>query len=194
MNYNSETELSDKEIVSMTLHDHGSFGLIVVRYEARLKLYINRLGVKNHDDQLDVLQEIFIKAYKNLNSFDMSLSFSAWIYRIAHNEAISWYRKLKVRPEGHTIADSTEILNLIGTNEDSPDIIFDKNINADVVNQALLNIDEKYREVLTLRYFENLEYEEISDVLKIPIGSVGTLLYRGKKQLYNALNKDLIRI
>jgi RNA polymerase sigma-70 factor (ECF subfamily) len=190
MDKNPISQISDKEIVTMTLRERSSFGFLVERYEAKLKRYINRLGVRNNDDQLDVLQDIFIKAYKNLNSFDTQMSFSAWIYRIAHNEAISWYRKHNVRPEGHMVADSSEILELIKSKEETPDIVFDKNINAEMLNKALLKIDEKYREILTLRFFEHLEYDEISDVLKIPIGSVGTLIYRGKKQLYNELNKD----
>ncbi|MEZ4104365.1 MAG: RNA polymerase sigma factor [Candidatus Paceibacterota bacterium] len=189
-----QNQPTDKELVEMTLRERSSFGFIVERYEAKLKRYINRLGVKNPDDQLDVLQEIFIKAYKNLNSFDRSLSFSAWIYRIAHNEAISWYRKHTVRPEGHLIADSDEVLKLIDSSDDTPDIAFDQKINIEEVGKALERIDEKYKQVLILRYFEHLEYDEISDVLKIPIGSVGTLIHRGKKQLLNALNQDYIRI
>ena len=194
MTDNQISQIPDEEIVSMTLRERSTFGFIVERYESKLRRYIERLGVKNKDDQMDVLQEIFIKAYKNLNSFDMGMSFSAWIYRIAHNEAISWYRKHNVRPEGHLIADSSEILNLIKSKEQTADVIFDQNINAEEVNKALLKIDEKYRQVLTLRYFEHMEYDEISDVLKIPVGSVGTLIHRGKKQLLNELNLDSIRI
>jgi len=187
-------QISDEEIVSMTLRERSSFGFLVERYESKLKRYIARLGVKSEDDQLDVLQEVFIKAYKNLYSFDIKMSFSSWIYRIAHNEAISWYRKHNVRPEGHLVADSTEILNFIQAKEDTPDIVFDQNINADLLNKALSELDLKYREVLILRYFEHLEYEDISDILKIPIGSVGTLIHRGKKQLQDALKDESIRI
>lgn len=194
MSNNLQKTFTDEEIVQMTLRERSSFGFIVERYEAKLGRYIARLGVKNREDQLDVLQEIFIKAYKNLNNFDIKMSFSAWIYRIAHNEAINWYRKQKVRPEGHLIADGVEVLNLTQDDESMPDIIFDQNINAELLNKAMQTIDKRYREVLVLRYFEYLEYEEISDILKIPIGSVGTLIYRGKKQLYNALKKDSIRI
>ncbi|MCA9362242.1 sigma-70 family RNA polymerase sigma factor, partial [Candidatus Kaiserbacteria bacterium] len=134
------------------------------------------------------------KTYRNLNGFDASLQFSSWIYRIAHNEAISWYRKKNVRPEGHLIADSEEMLSFLSSKEEGADVTFDKNVNAQRVNQALMEIDEKYREVIILRFFEHKEYEEISDILKIPVGSVGTLLHRGKKQLAAALNKDAIRI
>jgi RNA polymerase sigma-70 factor (ECF subfamily) len=186
--------LSDNEIVTKTLADKQFFGEIVDRYEAKLKRYVARLGVRNPEDQLDVLQDVFLKVYKNLNAFDRSLQFSSWIYRIAHNEAISWYRKKNVRPEGHLIADSEELIGFLSAKEDTPDIHFDKTINAAEVNTALLQIDAKYREVIILRFFEHKEYEEISDILKIPIGSVGTLLHRGKKQLADELNSEAIRM
>lgn len=185
---------SDEELVRKTLEDKEFFGLLVERYQAKLSRYIARLGIRDPDDQLDVLQEAFIKAYRNLHGFDTSLQFSSWMYRIAHNEAISWYRKHRVRPEGHLIADSDEIISFLRAKEDGPDVVFDKAVNAVVVNDALLSLDEKYREAIILRFFEHKEYEEISDILKIPVGSVGTLLHRGKKQLATALNQDAIRI
>lgn len=185
---------SDEELVKMTLENKSHFGVLVDRYQAKLTRYVARLGVRDPEDQLDVLQEIFLKTYRNLNGFDPSLQFSSWVYRIAHNEAISWYRKKNVRPEGHLIADSEEILSFISTKEDAVDVQFDRSVNATQVNQALLKIDEKYREVIILRFFEHKEYEEISDILKIPVGSVGTLLHRGKKQLATALNQGALRI
>jgi RNA polymerase sigma-70 factor (ECF subfamily) len=185
---------SDEEVVRMTLKDPNQYGLLMERYEAKLKRYIARLGVRNPDDQLDVLQEIFIKAYRNLNGFDTSLSFSSWIYRIAHNESISWYRKKNVRPEGHLVGDGDEILGFLASSQEGEEVKFDQTINADEVNKALELIDEKYREPIILRFFEHKEYDEISDILEIPIGSVGTLLHRGKKQLAHVLNKDILRI
>ena len=185
---------SDQEIVRLTLSDPNQYGLLVERYEPKLQRYIARLGVRVHDDQLDVLQEIFIKAYRNLNGFDTSLSFSSWIYRIAHNEAISFYRKKNVRPEGHLVGDGDEVLSFISSSLESSDVSFDKTINAKEVEEALSRLDEKYREPIILRFFEHKEYDEISDILQIPIGSVGTLLHRGKKQLADVLNKDALRI
>lgn len=185
---------SDEELVKKTLEDKVYFGDLVERYQAKLSRYIARLGVHDPEDQSDVLQDVFLKVYKNLNAFDEKMKFSSWIYRISHNEAISWYRKKNVRPEGHLIADSEELISFLSTKADSADVEFDKNVNIEVLNEALMRINEKYREVLILRFFEHKEYEEISDILKIPVGSVGTLLHRGKKQLENALNKDAIRI
>ena len=157
---------SDEEVVKLTLENKEYFGDLVDRYEAKLTRYIARLGVRNQEDQLDVLQEIFLKTYKNLNGFDTSMKFSSWIYRISHNEAISWYRKKNVRPEGHLIADSEELIGFMTSKDETQDEEFDKQVNAEVLNQALQAIDEKYREVIILRYFEHKEYEEISDILK----------------------------
>lgn len=185
---------SDEELVQKTLVDKSFFGELVDRYQSKLTRYVNRLGVRDPEDQLDVLQEIFLKTYRNLNDFDTSFHFSSWIYRIAHNEAISWYRKKNVRPEGHLIAESEEVIDLISSKEESADVAFDKRVNAEMVNKALLEIDDKYREIIILRFFEHKEYEEISDILHIPVGSVGTLLHRGKKQLAAVLNQHALRI
>ena len=185
---------SDEELVSLTLRERSYFGFLVERYEARLQRYIRRLGVRQYEDQQDVLQEIFIKAYRNLNGFDTALSFSSWIYRIAHNEAISWYRKHSVRPEGHLVADSEELLGFVADQFPSAERQFDQGLAAEAVRKALSQLDEKYREPLILRFFEHKEYDEISDILQIPVGSVGTLIHRGKKQLERVLNQPAARI
>ena len=177
-------DLSDNELVARSLEERAFFGELVDRYQARLARYIARLGVQDPDDRDDVLQDIFIKVYKNLNSFDQSLSFSAWIYRIAHNEAVSWYRRRKARPEGYLVADSEAVLALVSDDGlDRPEERFDRDIDAALLVRELEKLDDKYRDILLLRYFEHLEYEQISDVLKIPVGTVGTLVHRAKKQL-----------
>jgi RNA polymerase sigma-70 factor (ECF subfamily) len=185
---------SDEELVQKTLKDKQSFRLLIERYEAKLTRYIMRLGVKNPDDQLDVMQEVFLKIYKNLHDFDTALSFSSWAYRIAHNEAISWFRKRSVRPEGHLVADSDEIVSLQSTLLPDAEELVDRSFNARELTSALKRLDAKYRQVLILRFFEHKEYEEISDILKIPVGSVGTLLHRGKKRLADELNQAALRI
>lgn len=194
MEETNKHQQSDEELVKLTLGDKQLFGMLIERYEAKLTRYIARLGVKNPDDQLDVMQDIFLKIYKNINGFDTKLSFSSWAYRIAHNEAISWYRKKNVRPEGHLVAESDEIVTLISSKEITADVQVDEQINAKEVTVALERLDEKYKEVLILRFFEHKEYDEISDILKIPVGSVGTLLHRGKKKLVSELNLEAIRI
>lgn len=184
-------QMSDAEVVKNTLRERSYFGLIVNRYEEKLIRYIRRLGVRNFEDQQDILQDIFIKVYKNLNGFDSSLSFSSWIYRIAHNEAISWYRKQNVRPEGHLIADAEELLLFVPDKHITAEHVFDSHIDAESLSTALKKLESKYRDPIILRFFENKEYDEISDILKIPIGTVGTLISRGKKKLEDLLPKEV---
>ncbi len=189
-----ESAISDTEMVRMALREQAFFAYIINRYETKLDRYIRRLGVHDQEDRVDVLQEIFIKVYRNLNGFDQGLSFSSWIYRIAHNEAISWYRKRNVRPEGHLVLDSDDVLNFVSSKEESSEVVFDKSVNAEQLSHALEQIDERYRAVIALRYFEHKDYNEISDILQIPIGSVGTLLHRGKQALRDVLNPDTVRM
>lgn len=185
---------TDEEIVPQVAANKEYFGILMDRYEAPLRRYIRRLGVHNEEDQSDVLQDIFLKTYRNINSFDTKMKFSSWMYRIAHNETISWYRKKQVRPEGHLVGDSEEILDFAAGTLEEADVTYDKEINAEVVNKALSLLPDKYRQVLILRFFEHKEYEEISDILQISTGSVGTLLHRGKKQLARVIQIEKIRI
>ena len=192
--YQDPQDMSDEEIVSMALRDKAFFAHIVFRYEEKLSRYIARLGIRNEEDKQDTLQDIFIKVYKNLNGFDTTLSFSSWVYRIAHNEAISAYRKKNVRPEGHLIDEGNERVAREMTKEDGVEKQFDQQINSEEVYRALEKVDEKYKNVLILRFFEHKEYEEISDIVKIPIGSVGTLIHRGKKQLKERIDTKQLDI
>jgi RNA polymerase sigma-70 factor (ECF subfamily) len=179
-------DATDAEVVQSTFDNKEAFALLVHRYEEKLRRYIRRIGVRNEEDQNDVLQDIFIKAYKNLHAFDQSLSFSSWIYRIAHNEAISHYRKRSVRPEGMQYDDGdTIIANLHGEDDLMDDIV--TRDDGRVLREALGKLDEKYREIVVLRYFEGKEYEEISDILEMPLGSVATRLHRAKARLKEVL-------
>lgn len=83
---------SDNELVGLSLREPRYFAVLVDRFEAPLARYIGRLGRFSTEDVEDILQNIFLKLYENLNGFDTDLKFSSWAYRIAHNEAISYYR------------------------------------------------------------------------------------------------------
>jgi len=179
--------MTDEQVVLATLKDKQQFAVLVERYEEKLLRYIRRLGLVTTDDQLDVLQEIFIKAYRYLNDFDTSLSFSSWIYRIAHNEVMSWYRRERARPTGHLVEGGEDILSWLESGELSPEEALSIRHDAAALAVALQDLSPKYRDPLILRFFEHKEYEEISDILRIPTGTVGTLIHRGKKELIRVL-------
>ena len=90
--------------------------------------------------------------------------------------------------------ESEELLSFVKSPENNQEKLFDVEVNAEALSAALAQLDKKYQSVLILRFFEYKEYEEISDILKIPTGSVGTLIHRGKKQLKEALDPEQIRV
>jgi len=177
--------LEDKDIVVLVPKQKEVFAILITRYEKVLLRYIQRLGAYSYDDRIDILQNVFIKAYRNIQSYDSHFAFSTWLYRIAHNETISFFRAKKIRPEGNLIDDSEEVLARIRDDGDGSDTaeLANQALNASELNKALLKLDDKYRDVLILRFFEERDYGEISDILQIPSGSVATLIHRAKKKL-----------
>lgn len=179
---NQAAERSDSELVAQTLKNPDEFSSLVSRYQQRLLRYVMRISNVRFEDAEDMVQEIFIKAYRNLNSFRQDLKFSSWLYRIAHNHVISHYRKLQARPKTIDLATSELILqNLQG--EINLDQQVDQSMLRQAVAEQLRQLDQKYREVLVLRYLDGYDYREISDIIRKPGGTVATLLNRAKKLL-----------
>ncbi len=173
---------SDLDLVKLTLENQENFLYLVQRYEKKLLRFIRRISGLNSDDAQDLLQEVFIKVYQNLNDFDQNLKFSSWLYRITHNQVVSNYRKNKSRPQLSLFdLDLESCESLISDFDASQNM--DQKILRDKMSRALDGLDLKYKEVLVLKYLEDRSYEEISDIIKKPTSTVGTLLSRAKKNL-----------
>ena len=176
-------ELSDSEIISLTLGDNDQFVIIIDRYEQKLFRYIMRLGDFSVDEWEDILQDIFIRVYTHLNEYDNNFAFSSWIYRIAHNTTIDAFRKKSTKV---TIClDDEEYEWLCASLQSDDDVHFslmEKDMR-ETVQESLSMLSDEHREVIILKYIEWRDYGEISDILRIPIGTVGTLIHRAKKQL-----------
>lgn len=178
-------ELTDAQIVTNVLKgDSDSYTFIVERYEAKLLRYAYFL-IKDHDKAADIVQETFIKAYINLRSFHLNKQFSSWIYRIAHNETINVIKK-------HKKTSTFSELDITG-DDFAVDYSFGKAIDKmflkQEVRQCIKSLDAKYSEVVALYYFENLTYNEISDILHIPASTVGVRIGRAKKILKEVCTK-----
>ncbi len=172
---------TDKELVELTRGDPAVFGVIMERYESRLLTYIKRITNISNEEAEDILQDSFLKAYQNLNNFDNNLSFSSWMYRIVHNETVSHWRKDKSRPQGNIAQVDDEFLERI---VDTQDIVadMDKELLKKAMMEVMVDMDDKYREILILKYIEDKSYDEISDILKKPPGTIATHISRAKKQ------------
>lgn len=177
--------LTDEQIAEKCVSDSSFLAILIARYETKLDLYIQRKSNTTKEDRKDILQNVFIKVYKNINDFDQSLKFSSWIYRIAHNEMIDWYRKEKTHPVFHFEDDDT-IVNTIVSDID----IQKESINKELrmhVEKALQTLEPMYQEVVQLRFLEEKSYDEISDILQIPPGTVAIRINRVKKKLQELL-------
>lgn len=170
--------LTDEEIVVRVRSGAvAEYAEIVRRYETKLGHYARKF-IRDQDELNDVLQEVFIKAYRNLHGFDVSKKFSSWIYRITHNEALNSLKKYKLESisldehEWDIVDDDVNIAK-------QTDITLAK----EKLEKALGTMKEKYREPLMLYYFEQKTYEEISEILQVPKATVGVLILRAKEQL-----------
>lgn len=185
INIQSSEKLNDKELVSKSLKNKDYFLLLSTRYEEALLRYIKRLSGLNHEDAEDVLQEVFIKTYLNLSSYNPKLKFSSWIYRITHNHTMSELRKRHSRPINYI---DPQDLVFIKSKHDILNETDDK-FNVEQIKKAIYSLKDKYKEVLILRILEEKEYQEIADILKKPIGTVSTLLNRAFKKLNEIIIK-----
>ena len=186
---------TDAELVAAAVRDPDQFGELMERYEPKLARFVRRITSFDEATVEDILQEAFIKVYQNLNDYDPSLSFSAWVYRIVHNEAVSHFRKTSRYNIVPLETDDEDSVNLIEILADGTDIQaeFSKKSKNEQVRKVLSMLSPKYREILVLKFLEELSYEEISDVLHIPMGTVATLIGRAKEQFRMIISKNHIK-
>ncbi len=162
------------------------------RYEAKLLNYILKISNINREDGEDVLQEVFIKAYQNLNDFDLNFKFSNWIYSIAHNTTISAFRKKKVRPQTVPWEDK-DLNNILESTLDVENTSLQK-LTYKQVLKIINQLPLKYKDVLILKFVEGKDYQEMSDILRKPMGTIATLINRAKKSLKQELKKEDIKL
>jgi RNA polymerase sigma-70 factor (ECF subfamily) len=143
------------------------------------------------DDLEDILQEVFLKSYLNLNGFDNKLKFSSWIYRITHNQVISRHPKFKARPEAYACPINEVMINKLSSDQDLVKDI-DLDINKENISKILYSIDEKYRDILVLKFLEEKTYQEISDIIKKPEGTVASMINKAKDQFRKEIQKQKI--
>jgi len=178
-------KLSDEQLIKHILKDSEIFGVIVDRYTDKLMRFIRRISGVSTEQAEDLLQDIFLKMYQNLNSFDTELKFSSWAYRIARNHTISYHRKKSRQPE-YELKDETAA-KLASDLKIEHEV--DKKIEAERINQVLSDMKPKYRDIIILKFLEEKDYNEISDILKIPLGTIATRIHRAKAAYKKAYEK-----
>ena len=184
-------EKTDANLASLSLKNTDVFGELIDRYEAKLSRYVRRLSGLEKQSIEDVLQDSFIKVYTHLNDYDSRFSFSSWIYRITHNETINYLRKNKkqiIIPLETDDKESTKLIDVLSSEIDL-ELEFERKERIKTIQKIINLLPGNYREVLVLRYMEDLDYKEISDILKIPMGTVATTINRAKKKFKELAKK-----
>ena len=182
--------------------DYKAFDLLVLKYQSRI-IGISMKFVKDIHIAEDIAQESFIKAFKSLNSFREESAFYTWLYRIAANTSKNYLtskRRKKEYSESEVFSSedvNVDIFDIPGG--DSPEEILAANNLREVIFESLSNLPEDIRTAISLREFEGLSYEEISEVLDCPIGTVRSRIFRGREIIQDKIspllenNRELIR-
>jgi len=159
--------------------DVEAFGILMNRYEPKLTRY-GRKFLADEEHITDLVQDVFIKTYTNIQQFDASRRFSPWIYRVAHNVFVN--ALVKRGRERLVPFDLDTLLPHLSAKETADEATHRDELRS-MLDDCLGQISSKYREILVLYYFEELEYKEIAEVLHIPIATVGVRLQRARKEL-----------
>ncbi len=156
-----------------------SFGMIVEKYQNTVFNLAYRI-TRDKDISKDIAQDSFIKAYKNLKNFDITKNFFSWIYRIALNESLN-NKKHSVFSEPMNENHETDTA--------SPEDYIEKNEAAKMISQAINKLEDKYRSLIILKHFQDLSYDEISEIMNLPAGKVKSRLYIARDILRQKLEK-----
>lgn len=174
------TESADKRLLEQ-FRDPSSrnlaFSELVNRYQERLYWHIRRIVI-NHDDADDVLQNTFIKAFKNLDKFREDSQLFTWLYRIATNEALTFLKKKKK----HIFVSMDDVSHQLSSTLES-----DPELSGDAIQlklqQAILTLPTKQRLVFNMKYFDEMKYEEIAEVTGTSIGALKASYHHAVKKI-----------
>jgi len=179
-------EISDEQILQLAGNKDSleqGFRLLLQKYQERLYWQVRRLVIE-HDDANDVVQNCLIKVYRSLHNFRGQSALYTWLYRIATNEAISYLKK-----QQRHAANSIDDEELMLANQLQADPHFDGNAVQAQLQQALRALPEKQRVVFNLRYFEEMSYKEMSEVLDTSVGALKASYHHAVKKVESYFRK-----
>ena len=173
--------------------DVRAFEMLVTKYQRRIERLIGRM-VRDVDLVADIAQETFIRAYRALPQFRAESAFYTWLYRIAVNTAKKALVDMKRDPvttltalQGADDDDETYRAGMEPTDGETPEALLASKEIAATVNAAIAALSEDLRQAITLREIEGLSYEEISDVMNCPIGTVRSRIFRAREAIATRL-------
>lgn len=187
--------LTDEAIVALVkAGDSGAFGEIVKRWERRMfALCYGMLG--NRDDAKDATQDAFIAAYRNIGNFRGEAKVSSWLHRIAVNQCLTKKRRLKTRAETSLDdEDSSGAVEAASADRNTPLHAAERNERQRLVRRAVNSLPAEMRQVVVMKEYEEMTFQEISEVLEIPLSTVKSRLYTGLKLLKGKLENTPVAV
>ena len=164
--------------------DQDAFGQLVARYQDRLYGSLLRMTGSAEDAQ-DLTQEAFVQAYLKLNTFGGRSAFYTWLYRIAFNRSVSHSRKRRERTSLDALREAASVDPVDPA--PAPDSPLQECERAELLHGALARMGEEHRHVIVLREMDGFDYQQIAEVLGVPIGTVRSRLFRARLQLKEML-------
>ncbi len=179
----SPVERDDLQLVTASKNgDQDAFSLLVQRYQRRVFNLVFRM-LQNYEEASEVTQEAFLAAWQGLPSFRGEARFSTWLYRIAYNCALKQLESRKRDKALHTALQAEQTLET----DDPKSSLLELLDNQEMVQEQLSQLPPKYRIVLVLRHLQDMTYEEMAEVLTMPIGTIKTHLFRARNLLKERL-------
>ena len=183
--------MTDQELVLETLEKPDAFSGIIEKYEERITRYVKRFLYVSTEDAEDIVQDIFVSAYRFLRSYKAMFSFSSWLYRIAHNQCVNYLRKHanRIAKEAYSLDSDEDWLESLISDSDTELSAMNEMAHEQIM-VSIERLDAISRSVILLRFLEEKEYGEIADILKTSEGNVASLLYRAKNKLKGIVENE----
>ncbi|MDQ6652327.1 MAG: sigma-70 family RNA polymerase sigma factor [Acidobacteriota bacterium] len=189
----SFSSAADRELVASAARGlEGGFEELVRRYQRPISAYVYRM-VGDYEAALDLTQEIFIKIYASLSRYRPEFKFSTWIYKVAHNAAIDHLRRSAGRERSLVNGSASDSYDLpIESGGLSPEQESEREERRIEIETVVSSLPTLYRELVLLRHSQDLSYEEIVDVTRLPLGTVKNRLFRAREIMRQEfLNKGI---
>ncbi|MCX7736049.1 MAG: sigma-70 family RNA polymerase sigma factor [Candidatus Kapabacteria bacterium] len=189
--YNQGQE-DDKKIIKIILDGNKSaFSLLQKKYKPLITSLIRKM-IKNEDDVQDLVQETFIKTYNSLDKYQETYPFSSWLFKLASNHCIDFLRKKRLTTISlqfqNSESDEEQEYEIVD-NSNMPDSEILSNERTIIIKEAISQLPDNYQLIIHLRHEEELDYQEISERMNIPLGTVKAHLFRARKILEIYLKK-----
>lgn len=189
----SKDQLGDQELYNLLVdrtQRHRAFALVVERYSARVYWQIRRM-VYNHEDANDLVQNTFLKAWESLERFKGEAKISTWLYAIALNESLQYLRREQSKSKYIFMLEEEQLAQLLLTRLEA-DPYFDGDSYERTFQQALLSLPERQGLVFRMRYYDELSYEDMSQILNISVGALKASYHHAVKKLEQILAQSSI--